>query len=45
MCVRLLAMNNVHFIENNDNYVATLRVPTSELKNYIVNKKESRPSQ
>lgn len=35
MCVRLLAMNNVEFVENQNSYVATLKVPSSQVNTYL----------
>lgn len=41
MCVRLLAMNNVEFIENQDSYVATLKVPSKQVSQYLVKQTEN----
>lgn len=35
MCVRLLAMNNVEFKEDQNNYIATLKVPSTQVQSYL----------
>lgn len=36
MCVKLLALNNVQFTENQNGYIATLKVPTTDVNNYLI---------
>lgn len=36
MCVKLLAMNNVEIIQDHNSYVATLKVPSKDVNNYLL---------